>query len=187
MFQQHHHLASSSYSKLANWDPDMSVYADAPNQMSSLCKLSATAKPSSPGIDSKEQPWIKLSFGGSVQSVPISAAYLDNYKLNGKSVQWDEVNQYPLDDEMEQDMLRLNDEVSDLDEGCIPPSNVLHRLDVGSRSASEYGPNLQYRSPEAPPSEEAQVPPSGSNDVAARDDVLNYDIDWNAVLVTVKD
>ncbi|KAI2628785.1 hypothetical protein GGR54DRAFT_588720 [Hypoxylon sp. NC1633] len=95
------------------------------------------------------------------------------------------IDLYPLDQGfMEEDMACLLDTVlENVQETHIPPSSVTQAWDHDSRSAVEYDPTLQYSSPLG--SSEA---PKGSPliEVAGklgddRDDLLDDDVDWNAV------
>ncbi|KAI1402737.1 hypothetical protein F4819DRAFT_271373 [Hypoxylon fuscum] len=94
-------------------------------------------------------------------------------------------DEYPLDDDlMEEDIACLLDAtLNNVQETHIPPSSVTQAWDHDSRSAADYDPNLQYSSP-FPSSWETRG--SRAVDVAQKldadqDDLLDDDIDWNAV------
>ncbi|KAI0377002.1 hypothetical protein F5Y04DRAFT_265140 [Hypomontagnella monticulosa] len=98
-------------------------------------------------------------------------------------------DEYPLDDDIaEEDMVCLLDMASDkVQETHIPPSSVTRAWDQDSRSAGEYDQTLQYSSP-LPSSAQPRVPrPVGEarNFSSGQDELLDEDVDWNAVYTMV--
>ncbi|KAK8116109.1 hypothetical protein PG984_012611 [Apiospora sp. TS-2023a] len=91
----------------------------------------------------------------------------------------DSIDEYPIDSENENDMLRLLDSAEACIETHIPPSSVLNLWDRDSRSADVYDENLQHSPPQ---------PATGLCDDAeqyhiatGKDDLLDEDVDWDAV------
>jgi hypothetical protein len=96
---------------------------------------------------------------------------------------------YPLDDDIADDdnAKLLTDMSSAVHENHIPPSSV-QGWDHESRSAAEYDPTLQYSSPpghtqkvHANATDRESVPVTEKAD--ASEDLLDEDVDWNALLV----
>lgn len=96
-------------------------------------------------------------------------------------------DEYPVDVDEEADMVRLLGETPAVAENRCPPSSVLDGWDRDSRSVDEYDPNLKYSSPQAsselndvpqPPPSDRTSPNKPAN---ASDDLLDEDVDWDAV------
>ncbi|KAI2621979.1 hypothetical protein GGS26DRAFT_594352 [Hypomontagnella submonticulosa] len=98
-------------------------------------------------------------------------------------------DEYPLDDDlMEEDIASLlNIGPDKVQETHIPPSSVTQAWDHDSRSAAEYDRTLQYSSP-SPSSGQPRVsqPVGEARHVGdSQDELLDDDVDWNAVYAMV--
>ncbi|KAJ2989034.1 hypothetical protein NUW58_g3672 [Xylaria curta] len=94
---------------------------------------------------------------------------------------------YPLDDDIADDDIvqLLAGPLGLVQENHIPPSSV-QGWDHDSRSAAEYDPNLKYSPPkpqklDSDTVQMEHIPTSWQRD--ASEDLLDEDVDWNAVLV----
>ncbi|KAI1741418.1 hypothetical protein F4680DRAFT_464476 [Xylaria scruposa] len=101
----------------------------------------------------------------------------------------DSSDAYPLDDGIvDDDIVQLLVEASgSVEENHIPPSSI-QGWDHESRSATEYDPNLKYSSPglEETGTKSANSEQIRSNwQTEASEDLLDEDVDWDAVMVNV--
>lgn len=95
-----------------------------------------------------------------------------------------EADEYRLDESIEEYMLLLTEAVElEIVESQAPPSSVVHRWDRSSRSASDYDPNLQHSSQHTSPELEdvSELGPNHGNDRIISNDLLDEDVDWDAV------
>ncbi|KAK7991839.1 hypothetical protein PG996_013149 [Apiospora saccharicola] len=91
----------------------------------------------------------------------------------------DSNDEYPIDSENENDMLRLLDSAEAYIETHIPPSSVLNPWDRDSRSADVYDENLQH-SPLQPATDLCDDVEK-YHTATGKDDLLDEDVDWDAV------
>ncbi|KAI1826682.1 hypothetical protein F4861DRAFT_495839 [Xylaria intraflava] len=95
---------------------------------------------------------------------------------------------YPLDDDIAEDDIvhLLAGRPKSVQEDHIPPSSV-REWDHGSQSVTEYDPTLKHSPPN--PQETDHViatrmrPTSAAKNIDVSEDLLDEDVDWNAVLV----
>lgn len=98
-------------------------------------------------------------------------------------------DEYPLDDDItEEDIVCLLDTAPDkIQERHIPPSSVTQAWDHDSRSAGEYDQTLKYSSPLPSSAQSRVLQPVGEarNFSSGQDELLDEDVDWNAVYTMV--
>ena len=96
-------------------------------------------------------------------------------------------DEYPLEDLLEEDMTLVAEPAYDCTiEGRMPPSSVARAWDHDSRSAVEYDPRLQYSSPRDSNLKGTDVPRRDTGNITGEDtgvgdDLLDEDVDWQAV------
>jgi hypothetical protein len=102
----------------------------------------------------------------------------------------DEADEYPLDEFLEDDMLLLAQRAEvEVFENHMPPASVVRHLDRDSRSVSDYDPSLQHSPQSDSPDQESTLEPTlpWYRNSAISDDLLDEEVDWDAVLTIVKD
>ncbi|KAH8195888.1 hypothetical protein TruAng_009934 [Truncatella angustata] len=112
---------------------------------------------------------------------------LTGLSYNAVSLIYDS-DDYGFYEEPTNDMVRIADEVLIVSQDGIPPSSIADRRDHDSRSAEEYDPNLHCSSQEASSSElHASCHTRSTNQPkAAPEDLLDNDVDWDAVYLLTK-
>ncbi|KAI0469067.1 hypothetical protein F4859DRAFT_488452 [Xylaria cf. heliscus] len=134
-------------------------------------------------VDSSERKYLVNNGDSSFEGADMiqTAATIDRWS--------DLSDAYPLDDDIaDDDIIQLVANTKDsVEEHHIPPSSI-QGWDHESRSAAEYDPNLKYSppNPEEAGTSTAQVEQVHSNwQVEASEDLLDEDVDWDTVLVTM--
>lgn len=104
------------------------------------------------------------------------------------TVRRNEIDEYGFDDGLEQDMLQLSDIINSNDGDQLPPSSVMQDWDRDSRSREEYDPTLQHSSRQPSPEVETASQAEETSDLDPEAaDLLDNDVDWDAVYSIVKD